>query len=204
METFTYFNIITLSIFTWYTIDTDKNQATVTNISVAITFIQLLLVISYHVCKYTNHKVFSRIQETAVCKKLNEMSEQGKQKRCNSQPLPDEDIHDYNIPQVLPKPVEPTYSVVEIPKPDLAPPPPPLEEIKEEPEHESQQQLSEQDDVTVVEENQSALMDDVIVVKENQSALIDEDKVCINNRLGIEIAECDDTTESFGNRMEYN
>ena len=77
MEIFTYFKIITMSIFTWYTIDTQKKQATVTNISVAITFIQLLLVISYHVYKYTNHKVFSRIQETAVCKKLNEMSEQG-------------------------------------------------------------------------------------------------------------------------------
>ena len=63
IETFTYFNIITLSIFTWYAIDTDKNQAAVTNISVAIIFIQLLLVISYHVCKYTNHKVFLRIQE---------------------------------------------------------------------------------------------------------------------------------------------
>ena len=147
MEKLTYFNIATLSIFTLYTFDTDKNQAAVTNISVAITFIQLLLVVSYHVCKYTNHKVFSRIQETAVCKKLNKMSELRKQKKCNCQSQPDEDVHqfhklldmidrpvntnDYNIPQVLPKPVEPTYSVVEIPKPHLAPPPPPLEEIED-------------------------------------------------------------------------
>ena len=40
METLTYFNIITLSLFTWYTIDADTNhQAAVTNISVGITFI---------------------------------------------------------------------------------------------------------------------------------------------------------------------
>ena len=83
-----------------------------------------------------------------------------------------------------------TYSVVEIPKPHLEPPPPPLEEIKEEPEHESQQQLSEQDDVTVA--------------KENQSALIHENKLFINNCCGIEIAECDDTTTSPGTRMEYD
>ena len=168
METFTYFNIITLSIFTWYTFDTDNSQAAVTNISVGITFIQLILVISYHVYNYTNHKVFSKIQEIAICKKL----KQRKQKRINHEPPPDNNIHrfhelldmidhpvntnDYNIPQVRPKPVEPTYSVVEIPKPYLEPPPPPLEEIEEEPEHEPQQQLSEQDDVTVANENQSA------------------------------------------------
>ena len=91
--------------------------------------------------------------------------------------------------QVHSKPVEPTYSVVEIPKPHLEPPLP-LEEINEEPEHESQQQLSEQDDVTVA--------------KENQSALIDENKLCINNCCGIEIAERDDITTSPGTRMEYN
>ena len=144
-----------MSIFTLYTFDTDNNQAAVTNISVAVTFIQLLLVISYHVCKYTNHKVFSRIHETAVCKKLSEMSEQGKQKRCNCQPPPDEGIHelldmidhpvninDYSISQARLKPVKPTYSVVEIPKPHLATPPP-LEEIEEEQEPGSQQQLSD-------------------------------------------------------------
>ena len=29
METFSYFNIIAMSIFTWYTFDTDQNQAVV-------------------------------------------------------------------------------------------------------------------------------------------------------------------------------
>ena len=222
METFTYFNIITLSIFTWYTFDTDNNGAAVTNTSVGITFIQLLLVISYHVYKYTlsNYKVFSRMQKTAICKKL----KQRKQKRINHEPPSDNNIHrfhelldmidrpvntnDYNIPQVRPKPVEPTYSVVEIPKPHLEPPPPPLEEIKEELEHESQQQLSEQDEVTVAKENQSALIDDVTVTvaKENLSASINENKLCSDNYLGIEIAECNDTTTSAspGISMEYS
>ena len=42
METLTYFNIIALSIFTWYTIDADTNQTTITNVSDGITFIQLV------------------------------------------------------------------------------------------------------------------------------------------------------------------
>ena len=183
METFTYFNIIALSIFTSYNLDTDRKQEAITNISVGITFVQLLLVITYHVYRHSD-RVFSRIQETAVCKKLNEKLKPREQKRCNHQPPPD----DYNIPQVHPKPVETTYSVVEIQKPHLAPPPP-LEEVREEPELESQQQLSEQDHIAVAQEN--------------QSAGIYTNKQCLNNCSGIEIAECDETT-SPGTRMEYS
>jgi hypothetical protein len=44
--------------------------------------------------------------------------------------------NDYKIPQVQPKPVEPNQSLVELPKPQLAPatspPPPPIEAIEEE------------------------------------------------------------------------
>ena len=193
METFTYFNIITLSIFAWYTFDTNINQAAVTNISVGITFIQLLVVISYHTCKYTNRKMFSRIQKFA------EKLRPRKPKIVDHQPPPDNDIHqfhklldmidrpintdDYNIPQVNPQPVEPTYSVVEIPKPHGAPPPL-LDDVKEEPELESQQHLGEQDDITVA--------------MENQSALIDENKQCINNCSGIEVAECDGAISCLG------
>ena len=198
MEMFTYFNIIALSVFTLYIFDTDKNQAAVTNISVGITFAQLLVVISYHTYKYANHKVFSRIQESVICKKINEKLRLREQKRLSYQPPPaDSDIHqfhqlldmidrpvntnDYNITQVCSKPVEPTYSVVEVPKPHLTPPPPPLEEIREEPEPESQQQLTE-----------------------NQSASISKNKQQLNNSFGIEIAEYDDTTIIPGTRMEYS
>ena len=41
-----------------YTLDTDKNHAAATNISVGITFVQLLVVMSYHTY---NRIAFSRI-----------------------------------------------------------------------------------------------------------------------------------------------
>ena len=204
METFTYFNIIALSVFTLYSLETDKNQAAVTNISVGVTFAQLLVVICYHVY---GHKVFSKIQETAIYKTFAEKLNPTIIKKHNNQPPPpDNDIHqfhellnmidqpvnsnDYNIPQVDLQPAEPTYSVVEVPKPHLAPPSPPpqLEEIREEPEPEAQQQLSEQDYI--------------IVAEENQSAMIDENKKYLNNCFGIEISEYDGTTTSPGIRLE--
>ena len=67
METLTYFNIITLSIFTWYTIDADTNQTAITNASVGITFIQLTAVILYHAYKHTNQKLSIKIQGSAIC-----------------------------------------------------------------------------------------------------------------------------------------
>ena len=70
--------------------------------------------------------------------------DEGKVKQRDHQQHPDNDIHhfhalldmidrpvdtnDYNVPQVKQKPVEPTMSVVELPKPHLAPQPQ-LEEI---------------------------------------------------------------------------
>ena len=90
--------------------------------------------------------------------------------------------NDYNIPQIEPKPAEPTQFVVEPLKPLPAPAaPPPLEAIKEEPELESDMQESEQDRISM------------IPVEENLSAKINKNKLCINNCLGIEIAdsECD-------------
>ena len=131
METLVYFNVITLSIFTWYTIDTDTNQTVVTNVSVGITFIQLMAVILYHTYKHMNQKLFAMIQKTAVCIKIKEWSTPKKQKGINNQeqgPV-DEDIHqfhifldildrpantdDYNIPQNHARPAEPTQSIVE-------------------------------------------------------------------------------------------
>ena len=182
METFTYFNIVAVSVFTWYTLDSDINQKLVTNVFVGASFTQLLVVMSYHTYKYTKHKTFSRIQEAEVCKKLYESLMPRKQKQCNHQPPPE--IH--------PKPVEPTYSVVEMSNFDTEPPPqPPLEEIREELEPESQQQPSEQDDVTVA--------------KEKQSALTDVNKQCLNNCSGIEITdECDGTITNSRTGMDYS
>ena len=205
METFTYFNIMALSIFTWYTIDTTGiNQAAVTNISAGIILAQLLGVISHHIYKHANHRVFLRIQKSAAYTRFNEMLKSRKQKRRNLQPPSDNDNHqfheildmvdrhintnEYNSLQGNQKAVKPTYSVVEIRKPHLAPPPP-FEKIRKEPELGSQQQLSEQDDITVADES--------------HSALIFGNKQCINNYSGIEITEYDETTTSPGTKIEY-
>ena len=174
METLTYFNIIALSIFTWYTIDADTNQAAVTNISVGITFIQLIAVIVYHAYKHMNQKLFAMIQASVICIKVTLKGKFSKKKQrlnVNHKPIlgPDEDVHqfykllesdmidrpvntnDYNIPQVKPKPPEPTQSIVEPPKPLLVPAnPPPLEAMKEEPELESEEQESEQDGIDAI------------------------------------------------------
>ena len=151
MEILTYFNIITLSIFTRYTIENDTNQTTVTNISVGITFVQLIAVIVYHAYKHTNPKIFAAIKGSSVCIKIEKMSIQKKQKEVNDKTVtvpPDEDIHrfhelldiidypvntnDYNIPHVDTNPPEPTKSVVELPKPVQAPSTSPSHDVIEE------------------------------------------------------------------------
>ena len=66
METLTYFNIIALSIFTWYTIDADTNQTAITSVSVGIAFIQLTAVILYHTYKHMNQKL-STIYDPKKC-----------------------------------------------------------------------------------------------------------------------------------------
>ena len=69
LETMTYFNIIAFSIFTWFTFGTGGNQDIVTNISVGITFMELLVVICYHTYKYTYCKtIISQFKEVAICK----------------------------------------------------------------------------------------------------------------------------------------
>ena len=208
METLTYFNIIALATFTWYTIDANTNQAPVTNISIGITFIQLTVVILYHTCKHTNQKLCVMIQESAVCVKIKERM---KQKRVNHKPVPnDKDIHlfhelldmidrpantnDYNIPQVEPKPVKPTQSVIDLPKPLQAPATSlSLEAIKEEPDLKAEGQESEQCGI------------DVISVEENLSKEINKNKQCINNYSEIEIVDSkyDDINTNSDTEMEY-
>ena len=168
MEIITYFNILALSIFTWFL---SNSQVIITNISVGIMFIQLLVIILYHVCRYANSKIYEQIQNTTIYRKLNE-----KMKPTNSNdnqsPPSDTDIHqfyellnmidrpvntnDYNShtpPDPKPKPAEPTQSVVELPKhPDSRSPTPPRREVEEmEPE---QPQQSKHSDVIVAVENQ--------------------------------------------------
>ena len=104
IEIVTYFNVAALSIFTWYTFVISGNQVVVTNISVGITLIELVIVLIYHTYKFPNPRMFSRARKE-VLKILTDRF--GKTKQVH---------HDYQLPQVNETPVEPTYSTVELPK----------------------------------------------------------------------------------------
>ncbi len=134
MEILTYFNVIALSIFAWYTIDTNTDKTIVSNMSIGSTFIQLVAVIVYHTYKYNkNRKLFTIIHgfQSKIC---NKVMAKLIQKETN--------VADYNIPLVQPKPVEPTRSVVEIPTPDVL-----------ETEQQEEEEESKQDGINMIEEN---------------------------------------------------
>ena len=184
METLTYFNIIAVSIFTWYTADADTNQTAITNISVVITFIQLVAVILYHTYKHMNQKLFSTIQESLICIKIKEIVSQKQQERINHKLVSaDENIlldminrptNTDNIPQDPYQPTqslnpnEPTQSIVELPQSQQSPPSPP-EATHKEPERECEQQVSvEQDGVYIIK---------------NQSLTTDKNEQCIDSNM---------------------
>ena len=141
LEMLTYFNIIAVSMITLHSLGSaDINQRAVTNVSAAIIFAQLLVVIIYHTFKYT---MPSKVRKTKIYQKLWTKFQAIEKKRCqlgHGEPPPtDSNIHqfndrelldmidwpvntnDYNILQVRPEPPEPTQSVIELPKPRLAP-----------------------------------------------------------------------------------
>lgn len=110
---------------------------------------------------------------------------------------------DYNTPDIQPKPVEPTQSVVELPKPvqaapaTMPPSPPPLEVIKEEAELDSEQKQVESEEDGI----------DMIPMTENLAAEINKNKQCINDCPGIEISECDNSiviTNPISDDMEHS
>ena len=82
METLTYFNLIALSIFTWYITDAEGNQEAVTNVSVGITFVQLLAVLLYHVFRYTSQRLYSNFEKNAVVLKFNKHLEKANWMKC--------------------------------------------------------------------------------------------------------------------------
>ena len=148
METLTYFNIMALSIFSWYTVDADTNQTILTNVSVGVTFIQLAAIIVYHAYKHANQKMFTAIKRGAIYIKLEQTLKRKKKNAVsvNEKPPADEDIYrfhelwdiidepvtnDYNISQVEQN-TEPTQSVVELPKPVQASSTPSSPDVTEE------------------------------------------------------------------------
>ena len=205
MEMLTYFNIITLSIFSWDTIDADTNQTIITNISVSITFIQLTAVIVYHVYKHMNKNLFATIQRSVICIQIKQLTSKMQKRNKNTVThqfqeildyidYPPANTNDHNVFLMQPKSTEPTVSVIELPKPQLAPAtPPPPEAIDEDPELE----LNEQ-------QQQEGKLIDMIPVTENLATEIKNNKQCINNYSGIQTVECNEIGKNCETKMEYS
>ena len=140
-ETFFYLNILFFTILTWYSLGDERiHLDAIAYTSVTTTIIVFLLIILCHVYTYTT--VFSKFEKTKSGRMIDRLFTDTDPKpnprlRRWSQP-PDDDIHrfdelleeldcpintdDYNtIPLLRPTPVEPTYSVVEVHHPCLAP-----------------------------------------------------------------------------------
>ena len=144
-ETFFCLNILFFTIFTWLSLG-DKNfhQEAIAYISVTITIVVLLFIILSHVYTYTN--LFSMVKKTKLGRMIDRLftitlPKPAPRLRCYSPPPADDDIHRYLLdelaspvntddyinttPSLSPEPMEPTFSVVELPKPhDLAAPDP--------------------------------------------------------------------------------
>ena len=146
LETLFRLNILFFTIFTWYALGNERfHQEIIARTSVIFTIVLLLLIILGHMYTYTN--LFSKVKKSKLGGLLDKLFTQDMDP--NPKPRvrrlstpPDDDIHrfgelldeldcpvntdDYNtIPLLVKPPVEPTFSVVELPKPhDLKPPDP--------------------------------------------------------------------------------
>ena len=139
LETFFYFNILFISVFTWYSLsDTESNKEAAIYISVTITIIVLLLIILYHM--YSHTTLLNETQHKSLERTFSKVFKSGPQPKSKQQlipPPPDEDIHrfhelldmidrpintnDYNIlSSTNQTPNKPTHSVVEISKQPLS------------------------------------------------------------------------------------
>ena len=143
LETLFSLNTLFFTIFTWYNLSNKHiHREAISYTSVIVAFVLFLLIIVHHMYTYTT--VFSKVKKTKLGRKIDRLFAETQPKPNPRQrrysPPPDDDIHrfdelldeldcpvntdDYNIvPLLRPTPVEPTYSVVELPKPqDLAEP----------------------------------------------------------------------------------
>jgi hypothetical protein len=136
LENFFYLNIFFFTVFTWYSFSKDHVDQAIAYTSVTITIVVLPLIILCHVYAYTS--LFSKVKKTTLGRKMDrfftDTDPKPKPRLRRYSPPPDGDIHrfdelldeldcpvhtdDYNtVPLIRPTPVEPTFSVVELPKP---------------------------------------------------------------------------------------
>ena len=137
LDTLFYWNILFLAVFTWYSLDSNREAAAY--VSVIITFFALLLIVVYHL--YTHTTVFSKLKGTKAGRMVDRLlTESETKQKADQQSYPlDDDIHRFNeLLDMIDRPVNtndykapnrqnqvgPTQSVVEVHKPYLAPPDP--------------------------------------------------------------------------------
>ena len=134
LETFFYLNILIFTTFTWYCLDECRKKKAAAYTSVIITFIVLLLIILYHVYTYTT--VLSKFKGTKSVKTLkNLITPAVKDLKKEANLPPDDDVHQFHdLLDIIDHPVNtndykvtvkqaiPTFSVVEVHQPQLAPP----------------------------------------------------------------------------------
>ena len=127
LETFFYFNILFLAVFTWYSISNGTiKQIAVINTSVIITSVILLLIIFYHTYSYTS--IFFKFHQTNIGKRLEEKFKSfssPQTKQCNLEANEDHQVLEmvnrptnvggYKGNRKEHTPAEPTRSVLEVP-----------------------------------------------------------------------------------------
>ena len=136
LETFLLLNIFTFTISTWYSLGHEQNRKEATAYaSVTFTMLILLLIIFYHVYTYTS--LFSKVKKKkfggTIAKLFIDTDPIPKRRQGHYSTPADNDIHrfdelldelgypvntdDYNTHPLLEQtPIEPTFSVVELPK----------------------------------------------------------------------------------------
>ena len=144
LETFFCLNILFFTIFSSYALGKEQiHQEVIAYTSVTITIVVLLLIILCHVYTYTS--LFSKVKRTMLSRKIDRLftytDPKPKPRLRRYSPPPDDDNHRFDdrellddlncpvytgyygdtIPLLNPPPVEPTFSVVELPQPHLAP-----------------------------------------------------------------------------------
>lgn len=92
LDTFFYWNILLLAVFTWFSLGKkDKAQKAVAYTSIATTFVVLLLIILYHVYTYT--PLFSKLEKAKNFGVMFEKLHSRTHKTRKSSPPPDDDNH---------------------------------------------------------------------------------------------------------------
>ena len=140
LETFFHFNIISFATFTSYSLDNKHiHQEAITHTSVIATIIVSLFIILCHV--YTDTRIFSKVKKMKLGKMIEWLFADAYPKLAPKlhrySPPPDDDIHrfdelmdelecpvnteDYNTALLRPALVEPTFTVVQVHKPNFAP-----------------------------------------------------------------------------------